>query len=133
MSKKKSVILLIILTMVITFTATVAASTTGLLDGILNTVKTDVQQKTDANLTIMNGVVQNMAETELSAARVAQTDRAIAELDSYYKEKMATISTNPEFNASLVEASIKVMQYTTTLIADEKARIDAAIAAALAN
>lgn len=103
------------------------ASGVNVVDVVWGQITSTIKGNTDAKVTNINQDIQTKVGSLLNDVKNAQTQRANAEIEKYYNEQIAALGTNPDLNASLNE----LQQKTTVLIAEEKARIDAAIKAAL--
>lgn len=127
--KKKTAIILLIVAVVLTFVVTVGATETGILNSVFTEMRTDVTADTNSKIADLNNQVQAVVEDTLGIVKDVQSQRVSTELDKYLDSKLVGIENSPV----VIDSSIKVQQYATTLIAEEKARIDQALTAALGN
>jgi predicted PurR-regulated permease PerM len=124
MKKKIIIVAVAILLIIVTFTGTVLAENTGLIDGIKSKMKTTVNNNTNALLEAANIKIQDEVEKQFSDVVTYQSNRANNEISTYINAQVENLSTSASFN----NAAQEIVVYTTQLIAEEKTRVDQAIA-----
>jgi len=107
--------------------ATVGASAVSLAQSMFSSIRTTVRSNTDAKLANVGQEIQTQLGSTFEVLNTQQTNRANTEIDAYYNQKVGSLSTDPRLNDTMNE----VVQMTSGLIAEEKARIDQAVDAAL--
>ena len=87
----------------------------------------NIKGTTDTKLDSMTTDIETALSTTFNSVETYQTNWATTQIEAYYTEQLAKIKDNPEVNIALNDLTARV----SLLIAEEKARIDAAISAAL--
>lgn len=94
---------------------------------IMSNLRTDVTGNTDALLTNIDADAEAAVTLAIGAVVDHNLNRANAEIQAYYNYALEQLGTHP----AVLELMQQVGPDTTALIAEEKARIDAMVAALL--
>jgi hypothetical protein len=123
---KKKLIITLVLVIVVLFIPTVYGGSS-LVQGVYTKLRGDIQVNTDKKITDLQTQMTTKADAALGKVKDYQTTWINGEIEKYYNEKLKEIGNDATYNDQLNELSALGSQ----LLKDEKARIDAAINAAL--
>jgi hypothetical protein len=123
MSKKFIIISLVLVALLIPTTY----GANSLVQGVYTKLRGDVQSNTDQKIANLQSQMNTKAEEAMGKVKDYQTGWINGEIEKYYNEKLKELGNDATYNDQLNELA----SMASGLLAEEKARIDAAINAAL--
>ncbi len=121
----KTLALTLAITLAIILVGSAAGASYSIMQTLLMNHRAGIRSNTDATLANIHIDAQAEIDTAMSAVVEHHRNRANNELQAYYNHKLESIATHPSVLAGMATVGTD----TTALIAEEKARIDARIAA----
>lgn len=124
---KIRVAILVAFVLMFAYTVTSLAADAGLITTIKDRMKNDINAQTDQKIVDMNTAIKTGVENALTGKKDAEVERISGEVQAYLDRQLASANTG----SGLTEANTQLEIYANSLIQQEKARVDSAIASAL--